>query len=48
MAMRMASRRKGGLIVRVENCDTSHKDETLFNAADATGDYTLDLQVQSS
>lgn len=36
----------GNLIVGMTNCDTSHKDDTLFNATDATGEYDLDLQVQ--
>lgn len=36
----------GNLIVGMNNCDTSHRDETLFNAADATGEYYLDLQVR--
>lgn len=35
----------GNLIVGMTNCDTSHRDETLFNAGDATGAYDLDLQV---
>ena len=35
----------GNLIVGMTNCDTSHRDEALFNAAGATGAYDLDLQV---
>lgn len=45
MAMRTSTRRDGNLIVSVKNCDTSHNDETLLNVANATGEYTLDLQV---
>lgn len=45
MAMRTSTRLDGSLIVSVKNCDTSHNDETLFNPANATGEYTLDLQV---
>lgn len=41
-AMRLS---RGNLFVGLNNCDTSHRDETLFNAADATGEYDLDLQV---
>lgn len=37
---------RGNLTVGMTNCDTSHKDETLFNAMDATGEYDLDLQVR--
>lgn len=36
----------GNLLVGMNNCDTSRKDKTLFNAADATGEYDLDLQVK--
>lgn len=36
----------GNLLVGMNNCDTSRKDKTLFNAADATGEYDLDLQVR--
>lgn len=35
----------GNLIVGMTNCDTSHRDETLFNATGATGAYDLNLQV---
>eukprot|EP00752_Nemacystus_decipiens_P009587 g8565.t2 len=35
----------GNLIVGMTNCDTSHRDDTLFNAVDATGAYDLDLQA---
>ena len=45
MAMRTSTRREGNLIVSVKNCDTSYNDETLLNVANATGEYTLDLQV---
>lgn len=37
----------GNLLVSMNKCDTSHRDETLFNAADATGEYDLDLQVST-
>lgn len=37
----------GDLLVSMNKCDTSHRDETLFNAADATGEYDLDLQVST-
>lgn len=47
MAMRTSTRRDGNLIVSVKNCDTSYNDETLLNVANATGEYTLDLQVSS-
>ncbi len=36
----------GNLLVGMNNCDTSREDKTLFNAADATGEYELDLQVK--
>ena len=45
MAMRTSTRREGNLIVSVKNCDTSYNDGTLLNVANATGEYTLDLQV---
>lgn len=45
VAMRMSTRDEGNLIVNMKNCDTSHKDETLFNDASATGEYELNLQV---
>lgn len=47
MAMRTSTRRDGNLTVSVKNCDTSCNDETLINVANATGEYTLDLQVSS-
>ncbi|CAM9323480.1 unnamed protein product [Ectocarpus fasciculatus] len=45
VAMRMSTRDEGNLIVNMKNCDTSHKDETLFNDASATGEYELNLQI---
>ncbi|CAN0520347.1 unnamed protein product, partial [Ectocarpus sp. 12 AP-2014] len=45
VAMRMSTRDDGNLIVNMKNCDTSHKDETLFNDASATGEYELNLQI---
>lgn len=48
MAMRTSTRNDGSLIVSVKNCDTSQNDESLFNVAKATGEYTLDLQVMES
>lgn len=45
LAMRTSVRSKGNLIVSVKNCDTSHHDPTLFDCANTTGKYTLDLQV---
>ncbi|CAM9229407.1 unnamed protein product [Laminaria digitata] len=45
MAMRTSTRSDGNLIVSVKNCDTSYNDETLLNVANATGEYTLDLQT---
>lgn len=47
MAMRTSTRSDGNLIVSVKNCDTSYNDETLLNVANATGEYTLDLQVSA-
>lgn len=45
LAMRTSTRPGGNLIVGMIDCDTSRKDEKLFNAANATGEYDLDLQV---
>ncbi|CAN0235556.1 unnamed protein product, partial [Ectocarpus sp. 8 AP-2014] len=45
VAMRMSTRDEGNLIVNMKNCDTSHKDETLFDDARATGEYELNLQI---
>ncbi|CAM9363404.1 unnamed protein product [Pylaiella littoralis] len=41
-AMRVS---QGNLIVSMNKCDTSHRDETLFNVTNATGEYDLDLQM---